>query len=58
MKKVAVTQLFSIDEEICFIEYDNGTYTKVIDEIETESDLNELQDLIDTGKYDVTELTF
>ena len=58
MKKIATTQLFSSDEEIYFNEYEDGSYRKVIDEIETDSSLEELQELIGTGKYRVTELTW
>ncbi len=58
MKKIATTQLISTEEEIYFNEYEDGSYKKVIDEIETDSSLGELQELIDTGKYRVTELTW
>lgn len=58
MKKIATTQLFSLDEEIYFNEYEDGSYKKVIGEIETDSSPEELQELINTGKYQVTELTW
>lgn len=58
MKKIATTQLFNQNEEIYFNEFDNGTYEKVIDEQATKSSLEELQEHINTGKYQVTELTF
>lgn len=58
MKKLATTQLFNEDEEIYFNEYEDGTYTKVINEVETESSIDEMQELIDSGKYKITELTF
>ena len=56
MKKIATTQLFSSDGEIYFNEYEDGSYKKVIDEIEADSSLEELQELIGTGKYKVTEM--
>lgn len=58
MKKIATTQLFSLSEEIYFNEYEDGSYKKVIDEIETDSSLEELQEMINTGKYQVTEMTW
>ena len=59
MKKIATTQLLKAGEqEIYFNEYDNGSYRKVVDEVETESSLEELQELINSGEYQVTELTF
>ena len=58
MKKLATTQLFNENEEIYFNEYEDGTYKKVINEVETESSIDEMQELIDSGKYKITELTF
>ena len=58
MKKLATTQLFNENEEIYFNEYEDGTYAKVINEVETESSIDEMQELIDSGKYKITELTF
>lgn len=58
MKKLATTQLRNENEEIFFNEYEDGSYEKVIDEVATESSLEELQSLIDTGKYNVQELTW
>lgn len=58
MKKIATTQLISTEEEIYFNEYEGGSYKKVVEEIETDSSLEELQELIDTGKYQVTEMTW
>ncbi len=58
MKKIATTQLFNTEEEIYFNEYEDGSYKKVVDEVETESSLEELQNLINTGKYQVTEMTW
>ena len=37
---------------------EDGTYKKVINEVETESSIDEMQELIDSGKYKITELTF
>ena len=58
MKKLATTQLLNKNEEIYINEYENGTYTKVIDGIETESNIDELQELVNNGDYEVIELTF
>ena len=58
MKKLATTQLFNENEEIYFNEYEDGTYKKVRNEVETESSIDEMQELIDSGKYKITELTF
>ena len=59
MKKIATTQLFIPGEiEIYFNEYEDESYKKIIDEIETESSLEELWELINSGEYQVTELTF
>lgn len=59
MKKIATTQLLKAGEqEIYFNEYDDGSYKKVVDEVETDSSLEELQDMVNSGEYQVTELTF
>ncbi len=58
MKKLSTTHLLNADEEIFFNEYEDGTCEKVIDETAQESNLEELQDLINTGKYRVQELTW
>ncbi|SDH06012.1 hypothetical protein [Marvinbryantia formatexigens] len=58
MKKIASTQLINENEEIFFNEYEDGSYEKVIDEVAEESSLEELQGLIDTGKYRTHEMTW
>ena len=58
MKKIATTQLLSADEEIYFNKYSDGSYKEIINSEEFDSSLEELQRLIDSGKYRVTELTF
>ena len=58
MKKISTTCLINEEEEIFFNEYEDGTIEKVIDEIPEESDMEEIQKLIDTGKYRVQELTW
>lgn len=58
MKKLATTQLINKNEEIYINEYENGSYTKVIDEVETQISLEELQELVNSGDYEVIELTF
>lgn len=58
MKKIAVTQLFNENEEIYFNEYSTGEITKVIGENEAASNLEEVQEMINTGRYHVTEINF
>ena len=57
MKKIATTQLFNSEEEIYFNEFADGSFEKVIDEKATNSSFEELQELVNTGKYQVIELT-
>lgn len=57
MKK-ATTHLFNLEEEIFFNEYEDGTYEKVVDEVAEESSLEELQQFINTGKYQIEELNW
>lgn len=58
MKKLAVTQLINFDVEIRFVEYSDGSYTRIENEEEVESSFDELQELINTGLYDINELDF
>lgn len=58
MKKLSTTLLRNENEEIFFNEYVNGTYEKVIDEKATESSIEELQELINTGNYTIQETTW
>ena len=58
MKRLALTQLLNECEEIKFVEWEDGSYTKIQDETETESSLEELQELVNTGKYEIYEMTF
>lgn len=61
MKKLATTIFDSKDgsEHIAINEYDNGTYDKIInEEIVTESSAEEIQEIVDSGKYSVQELTW
>jgi hypothetical protein len=58
-KMTAVTVFTSEDEEFKITEK-NGTYTYIDEEkeIERESSLEEVQQLVSSGKYEVQELTF
>lgn len=58
MKKVACTILTSDNQQIVINEYDNGSYEEVVNGCTYPSSLNYLQILINTGKYQVQELTF
>ena len=60
MKKIACTVLTEENgNQITVIEYDNGIFEKVVDE-ETvgKSSIEEIQELVNSGKYEVQELTF
>lgn len=58
MKKIATTQLYNADEEIFFNEYEDGSIEKVIDEQSQESSLEELQEFINTGNFQINEMTW
>ncbi len=58
MKKIATTQLYNADEEIFFNEYEDGSMEKVINEQGRESSMEELQELISSGNYQVHEMTW
>lgn len=58
MKKISTTQLYNLDEEIFFNEYEDGSMVKVIDEKSQKSSMEELQSLIDSGNYKVHEMTW
>lgn len=58
MKKIATTQLYNADGSIFFNEYEDGSMEKVIDERGHKSNMEELQELIDTGNYQVNEMTW
>lgn len=57
-KKISTTHLFNAEEEIFFNEYENDTFEKVVDETAEESSLEEMQELINTRKYQIEELTW
>jgi len=58
MKKIATTQLYNANEEIFFNEYEDGSMEKIIDECGQESSMEELQEFINTGNYQVIEMTW
>lgn len=60
MKKLACTVFTGENGEmITIVEYDNGTYEKIVgEEVVGESSLDEIQELVNSGKYVVQELTF